>query len=205
METVEYRLPDGFNPPCISLPRHQTAIVQDSEGKGTIRHDQSLPVHRLESHHVLIQTVAVAINPCDWKMPGKFPTQGARIGCDFAGIVIAIGPHVTDRWNGSLVLGDRVCGGVHGSNPIDPESSSFVQYIAADANNLLLRLPKRVGWEAGAVMGAASVSTLSIVFDTALQLSGTPEKPLISEKPFYVLVYGASTATGTMALQLLKL
>ncbi|KAF2193880.1 zinc binding enoyl reductase [Zopfia rhizophila CBS 207.26] len=205
METVEYRLPDGFNPPRIRLPRQQTAIVQDAEGKGTIRHDQSLPVHRLEPHHVLVKTVAVSINPCDWKMPSKFPTEGARIGCDFTGTVIAIGPHVKDRWNGSLALGDRVCGGVHGSNPIDLESSSFVQFIAADANNLLLRLPEHVSWEAGAVLGAASVSTLSIVFDTALKLTGTPEKPLVTEKPFYVLVYGASTNTGTMALQLLKL
>lgn len=205
METTEYHLPNGFNPPLIRLPRYQTAIVQDAEGKATIRSDQSLPVLNLKPHQVLVRTVAVSINPCDWKMPSKFPTEGARVGCDFAGIIIAIGPDVKDRWNGRLALGDRVCGGVHGSNPIDLESSSFVQFVAADGNNLLLRLPEHVSWEAGAVLGAASVSTLSIVFDTSLQLAGTPEKPLSAEKPFYVLVYGGSTSTGTMALQLLKL
>lgn len=206
MDTVEYRLPHGFNPPTIRLPKRQTAIVQNAEGNGTIRNDQSLPVLRLEPHHVLVKTVAVGINPCDWKMPTKFPTEGARIGCDFTGTVIAVGPDAEERWDGTkLVLGDRVCGGVHGSNPVDPESSSFVEFIAADANNLLLRLPDHVSWEEGAALGAASVSTLSIVFDSALKLEGTPEKPLSPEQLSYVLVYGGSTSTGTMAIQLLKM
>lgn len=203
MGTVEYQLPVGFNPPSISLPRQQTAIVQDSQGKAVIRHDVSLP--EPEPYMVIVKTVAVSINPCDWKMPSRFPAPGARIGCDFSGTIVAIGPKV-EQLNRKLKLGDRVCGGVHGSNPIDLPSGSFAQYVAAHGD-LLFRMPEHLSWESGAVLGASVVSTLSIVLYQSLQLTGTLDKPLSGEEARipHVLVYGGSTSTGTMALQLLSL
>jgi len=201
LETVSYTLPVGFEPPCISLPRQQTAIVQDTDGTAQICHDAPLPVP--EAHMIIVKVVAVSLNPCDWKMPAKFPAAGARIGCDFTGTVVAIGPEARQ---GHLQIGDRVCGGVHGSNPIDLPSGAFAQYVAAFAN-LTLKLPEAVSWQSGAVLGATALSTLSIVIHHSLDLEGTLEKPLEpgSKQSPYVLVYGASTSTGTLALQLLRM
>jgi NADPH:quinone reductase-like Zn-dependent oxidoreductase len=200
--TSPYALPAGFEPPVLQLPPHQTVIEQDASGTATIVHNASLPVP--EPHEILVKVVAVSLNPCDWKMPARFPTAGARIGCDFSGTVAAIGPDVRNRTR--FRLGDRVCGGVHGSNPINLPSGAFAQYVAADTD-LTLKLPDDMSWEAGAVLGASVMSTLSIVLYSSLELKATPDEPLRPEMKQgpYVLVYGASTSTGTMALQLLKL
>jgi len=200
---MTHNLPDGFEPPSIDLPRTQTAIVQDVTGKAIVTRHASIPV--LKSDMVLVKVTAVSINPCDWKMPTKFPTAGAKIGCDFSGVVMAIGPEVL-RSSHHLVLGDRVCGGVHGSNPIDPQTGAFAQYVAA-YGDLLLKLPAHVDYASGAVLGASVISTLSIVLHSALRLEGTLVEPLHPDKSpsSHVLVYGGSTSTGTMAIQLLKL
>lgn len=190
-----YDLPVGFKPPFLTLPRQQTAVVQGSDGQATIGHDAALPVP--EPHMVLVRTAAVSINPCDWKMPSKFPTPGARIGCDFSGTVIAIGPDAGSK----LRLGDRICGGIHGSNPIDPASGCFSQYVAAHAD-LLFKLPEHTTWESGAVLGGSVIATLSIALCKCLKLTATPDKTRLS----HVLVYGGSYVEieqrGTLSFRL---
>jgi NADPH:quinone reductase-like Zn-dependent oxidoreductase len=63
-----------------------------------------------------------------------------------------------------------------------------------------LKLPQGLSTEAGATFGAG-ISTAGL----ALKLLGLPLPDEPVEKPAQVLVYGGSTATGTMAVQLLKL
>ncbi|EPS29079.1 hypothetical protein PDE_04028 [Penicillium oxalicum 114-2] len=193
-------LPAGFLPAAVSLPSQQTVIAEDETGKATIYHDAPLPIP--EPHMVLVKTIAVSINPCDWKMPSRFPAPGARIGCDFAGIVLSIGPEAA-RIRRDLRIGDRVCGGIHGSNPIDLPSGSFSQYVAAHAD-LLLKLPNKLSFAQGAVLGGSVFATLWIALYESLGLEGTPDMPLQDDPP-PVLVYGGSTSTGTAALQILRL
>lgn len=79
----------------------------------------------------------------------------------------------------------------------------------------MLRLPDWVPWEQGAALGGIGHGTLALALWRSLGLKGTPDRPLEATKQAdgseeededgkYVLVYGGSTATGTMALQLLK-
>lgn len=199
-ETVQ-SLPPGFNPPTLTLPGCQTAIVQGPGGKATIYNDVALP--EPEPHMVLVKTAAISINPCDWKMPSKFPSPGARIGCDFVGTVIAIGPEAA-RMPLKVKIGDRVSGGIHGSNPIDYPSGSFAEYVAAHGD-LLLQLPDSMTFEEGAVLGGSGIATLRLALYESLRLTGTPESPLKGGSIPHVLVYGGSTSTGTMALQILRL
>ncbi|KAI1126745.1 putative zinc-binding dehydrogenase family oxidoreductase [Nemania abortiva] len=76
-----------------------------------------------------------------------------------------------------LAVGDRVAGAVHANNPINPTSGAYAQYATVDSQ-LLWPIPSDISW-------------------------GTPEAPV--EKSPFVLVYGGSSANGTIAIQLLKL
>jgi NADPH:quinone reductase-like Zn-dependent oxidoreductase len=149
---------------------------------------------------VLVKVHAVALNPCDYKMASRFPSPGAIDGCDFSGTVVAQGP-VAEKIR-SFQVGDRVCGAVHGSNPIDHQSGSFAEYVAIDAE-FLFKIPDSLSFDDAAAIGGTVVGTLGLVFFDSLALSGSLAKP--AEKPAVVLVYGGSTSVGTMSIQLLKL
>ena len=200
---VPHSLPAGFTPSCIDLPKTFSGIVQSApDGKPTISHHLTLSLPGLDQ--VVIKNAAVAINPYDWKMPLNFPSPGARIGCDLYGKVLAIGPEARTR-RPDIQLGDLVCGAVFGSNPIDHGSGSFCDYVSVPAD-LLIRLPTGYAGGAAAALGGTSFSTLRLALWDSLPLTGTPTRPLDRAKPVpHVLVYGGSTATGTMALQLLRL
>ncbi|KAF2271627.1 zinc binding enoyl reductase [Westerdykella ornata] len=179
-----------------SIPKVQTAIRQGEGGVLTIQ--RSSPVPSIEPDQVLVKTVAVAINPCDHKMPTMFPSPGATDGSDFAGIVVAVGHEVTK----DLCVGDRVCGAVHASNPINHLSGSFADYVAAYAD-YVLKVPDTMSWTEAAAFGGVVLGTLGLALFQSLQVPGHPENP--SPTPFFALVYGGSTASGTAAIQLLKL
>lgn len=119
------------------------------------------------------------------------------IGCDFAGTVIAI--HQDTKTN--IQMGDRVCSVVHGSNPGDPTNGAFAECVRARPE-LLLRVPKWMPMQQAAALGTG-LATNSLALWTGLSLNPSPDA--IAEKPFPVLVYGGSTSTGTLAIQLLKL
>ncbi|POS75425.1 zinc-binding dehydrogenase [Diaporthe helianthi] len=178
------------------LPTLQLAIVQDENGAPKTA-NISLP--GLKPGAIIVKTVAVALNPSDHKMGAAFPSPGAVVGMDFSGIVAAIHPETkTD-----LKIGDRVCGMAQGSNPGDPSNGAFAQYVRARPE-ILLRVPKNMSMEEAATLGVGLMTNVMALWDpAALGLSSTPEVP--TEKRFPVLVYGGSTATGTLAIQLLQL
>ena len=181
------------NPP---IPTRQKALVCLPSQELGISNDA--PVPDIAPDMVLVKTAAVALNPTDHKMVSNFPHTGAISGCDFAGTIAAIGSSVTQQ----LAVGDRVCGGVYGANPIAPTIGAFGQYVGATAD-ILAKLPDCMSFEEGAAIGGAGPATMALALRDSLGLEATPDKP--TTKPEYVLVYGGSTATGTMALQFLKL
>lgn len=186
------------------LPDHQAAIVCVSCTPGTnlaISHNAPLPLP-LAPDQVLVRTVAVAVNPCDWKMPDNFPSPSAVDGSDFAGIIALMGADV-QATHPNLAIGDRVCGAVHGSNPADHASGSFASYVAATAD-IMMKLPEGLEWKDAAGVGGTGIATLGIVFYEHLGLEFSPKNPAAEAETFPVLVYGGGTATGTMAMQLLR-
>jgi NADPH:quinone reductase-like Zn-dependent oxidoreductase len=142
--------------------------------------------------------VAVALNPCDFKMPYRFPSPGATSGNDFAGVVVAVGPNIAKPFK----IGDRVFGAVYGANPIDHESGAFAQYLRADPE-FTFNMPDSMSFETAASIGASVIATLGLALFRALRIPFTPEQP--AEKPKQVLVWGGSTTVGTMAIQLLRM
>lgn len=64
------------------------AIVIEEKGKATI---QDVPAPKLRDDYILVETKAVAINPTDWKHVDYLADPGARVGCDYAGVVLEVG------------------------------------------------------------------------------------------------------------------
>ena len=73
----------------------------------------NLPYPSLRDDYILVKPVAVALNPADWQDLGEDFTGSTPllIGCDYSGIVEAVGKKVSK----DLKKGNRVMGSVHGS------------------------------------------------------------------------------------------
>ncbi|KAL8678458.1 MAG: hypothetical protein Q9186_005196 [Xanthomendoza sp. 1 TL-2023] len=203
-----------------TLPETHRALIQSSHGLPLkLSSAKSLPV--LRAGQVLVRVHAVALNPTDYKMPANFPTPAAVCGCDFAGEVVAFGPRYeipdAETKANTLKLGDAVFGCVHGSNPADKGTGSFAEYVAAE-KDLVCKVPQDTGWLQAAAWGGIGWSTLGIALwdeERGLGLiwpwkiteaaAMTKEKGGEANRGIYVLVNGGATATGSLAVQLLKL
>ncbi|KAF9630928.1 hypothetical protein BFW01_g1799 [Lasiodiplodia theobromae] len=172
------------------VPTTRTAlVVQD---RGTVESVGGLPLPCLSDGQVLIKTASVALNPADAKMvKAGLPLSGVA-GLDFAGTVVAT--------RAKLRVGARVCGVVCGYDQKRPDVGAFADYVVAEAD-FVLELPDDLGFD--------EASTLPIGILTAgLALYKTLKLPHPQQHPQkagpYALVYGASTATGTLITQLLQ-
>lgn len=181
-----------------TLPTSHTAIVQGEAGLLEITHGLPLPV--LGPGHILVKTAAVAINPCDFKIPLAFPTPGSYDGCDFAGTVVALGSDIAK--DGTWKIGDRAFGAVNGSNPADRDSGSYAEYIKA-VGVFTYRIPNWMSFEEAAGLSPCCIATMGVALFQSLELPGTFEKP--AEKAVDVLIYGGSTSVGGLGIQMVKL
>ena len=179
------------------IPRHQNALVATGPSELTLKR---VPVPSIEPNQVLVKTSAVALNPSDYKLLDQSTTVGAISGSDFAGTVIKVG----DGVHGSkLKVGDRVFGAVFGANPANPSNGAFGSYVAATAD-LCLHMPSAMPFANATSLGMG-IMTVGLIFRSlGLEFKETAQGETKQEKP-YVLVYGGATATGTLAIQILKL
>lgn len=179
------------------LPETNTAIVGLEDGSLGLRHDVPLP--ELEDDMLLVRNRAVALNPIDTKMVGILGTPDAVAGMDFAGEVIAIGANVKTAV--PIRVGDRVCGAVPGMHSLTPRVGAFATVVGSP-DVTTIKIPDAMSFEEGASLGSG-LGTIGLALFRSLDVPGTPDSP--AETPVDVLVYGGSTATGTLAIQLLKL
>jgi NADPH:quinone reductase-like Zn-dependent oxidoreductase len=182
----------------IDIPSSQTAIIQHEGGALQITH--GLPIPPLGPHQILVKTAAVALNPCDHKMPLRFPTPGLWDGCDFSGTIVALGSEAAEK--GRFRLGDMAFGAVQGSNLSEPTSGAYCEYIRTDPD-LTFRLPKGIALHDAPSLSGTAIATLGVALFWSLQLPGTFEAP--AAKPEDVLVYGGSSTVGLLAIQMVKL
>ena len=128
------------------MTSQQKAIVIKSRGIASLVLNS--PVPRLRDDYILVKNVAVAINPTDWQHINGEGQPGATVGCDYAGIVIDMGPNVTKMF----AKGDRVCGFIHGSNGDNHEDGAFAEYVTAKGD-LQIPIPNGVSFEEAATLG----------------------------------------------------
>jgi NADPH:quinone reductase-like Zn-dependent oxidoreductase len=135
-------------------------------------------------------------------MPLRFPTPGCLVGHDFSGTIVSLGP--LSAATKGFTIGDRVCGAVHASNPVDKTTGAFAEYVSADLD-FTLKVPKGMGMDQAAAIGGTGMGTMGLTLKECLGLDGSPEDPVADGQGKEVLVYAASTSIGTLALQLLSL
>lgn len=185
-------------------PKTQTAVIQSkatpSRASGLpLAISHSKPVLDLPSpYHALVRVLAVGLNPTDYKMVTHFYIEGNTVGCDFCGIIESAGPSTLFH------PGVRVCGADFPYRPDNPHNGAFSQWVVADTRQML-KIPDKWSDIQAAALGAIGWGTvcMAVSDSEALNLVGLPSKPV--EKPIPVLVYGGATATGIMAIQMLKL
>jgi aspyridone synthetase trans-acting enoyl reductase len=156
----------------------------------------SCPIPQIKADEVLVRVVCVAVNPVDGKSADLSPSPGATLGCDFSGELVTIGSAVKQI----LSVGDRVCGCVFGNNPDAPDNGAFSEYLTVPGD-LVFKIPPQMSFRAAATLGVG-MSTVGMALYHALKLP-LPQSQV--REPFFVLVYGGGTATGTIAIQILRL
>ncbi len=154
------------------------------------------PIPTLRSDYILVKTIAVALNPTDWKHIDKLPAVGALVGCDYSGTVEEVGKDVTKPFK----KGDRIAGFAHGANAVQHEDGTFAEYIVVKGDPQI-HTPDNISDEEAATLGVG-ITTVGQGLYQSLKLP-LPTQP--AKEKFPVLVYGGSTATGSLAIQYAKL
>ncbi|KAI1125436.1 GroES-like protein [Nemania abortiva] len=181
--------------------RTQTAVIQLKAQQPSglpLSIASSRPIPALPTpYHVLVRVLAVGLNPTDCKMIKNFYMEGNIVGCDFCGIVELVG-------SSSVVpVGVRVIGADFPYRPNNPYNGAFAEYAVCDSRQTL-HVPEDWSDTKAAALGAIGFGTACLaLFDPdALNLEGRPSRPV--EKPIPVLIHGGASATGLIAIQMLK-
>jgi NADPH:quinone reductase-like Zn-dependent oxidoreductase len=207
------------------IPLTRTALAKVSPGQAVIT---TQPMPALRPGYMLVQNKAVALNPADWTDidyvgPPDIPNEavplsqsryeGCTTGLDYAGIVVKVEPLVNVTGESKLRTfqpGDRVCGSSHGCNAFNIEHGAFADYIVVKTD-LQMHIPDHMNFEDAASLGVGVLSAGMGLFHVSGH--GIPSDLLSeaivpggnSNDKGWILVYGGSTATGSIAIQLAKL
>lgn len=181
------------------------AIQFDSPGHASVH--ASAPLPSPPASDLLVRITAVALNPTDWKNIDAWSSDPAyesrTVGCDFAGVVARPSPSRPD-----LPEGTRVFGMINSRQPDNvPGGGAFAEFAALPAA-LAARTPDNLSDAEAATLGVG-VLTIGQALHQSLGLPRPGEvkggAPGGEEGAPWILVYGASTATGTLAVQAARL
>jgi len=168
------------------------AIIIKGAGKAELV-EASIP--SLREDYILVKVKAVALNPTDVLHIDYLAPVGALVGCDYAGIVEEVGAKVTKPFK----KGDRIAGVAHGSNAVNHEDGTFAEVITVKGD-LQIHIPDTISFEEAATLGIG-ITTVGQALYQSLGLV-LPEQSASSKQP--ILIYGGSTATGSLAVQYAK-
>jgi NADPH:quinone reductase-like Zn-dependent oxidoreductase len=117
--------------------------------------------------------------------------KGCTVGCDYAGTVVQVGPKVTKDFK----VGDRIAGFTHGVNSVEKEDGCFAEYAVAKGD-VQCKLPDNISDEEASTLGVGVTTVGQALYQSlGLTLPGGEK----ANEP--LLIYGGSTATGSLAIQ----
>jgi NADPH:quinone reductase-like Zn-dependent oxidoreductase len=190
----------------MSLPKEMKALVFYNKGDQSVK---TIALPELRPTYLLVKVDSVALNPTDCKHVLYF--QGATpfsiVGCDYAGTVVSIGAEVTKPFN----IGDKVYGCAHGGNSNEPYDGAFAQY-AMVKGDIAMHIPTypspsaALGMEDFCTIALGSITVGQGLFQPGKGLGlAFPEQGNAGGGGEWVLIYGGSTATGSLGIQFAKL
>ncbi len=165
------------------------AIAYKVFGDTSVLQNVDEPKPAIQDNQVLVKVKAVSINPLDWKIrKGEMKLMSGssfpkHTGTEFAGIVEAVGPMVTN-----VKAGDDVFGAVKNNM----KEGALAEYVAVNAT-LVWKKPAAINF-----VQAASIPTVGSAAAMALQKMG----PI--DVHSRILVNGAAGGFGMFLLQLLR-
>ena len=170
-----------------AIPSTMMAAVIDRHGGPSVLKLREMPTPEPEADQVLIEIHTAGVGSWDAEMrAGDFSPSGQRrfpriLGVDGSGTVVAKGNRVR-----RFVIGDRVWA-------YDFENAGFyAQYVVVDADNAG-RVPGRMPLRSAGAAAVTGLTALQGVVDSAEIRRGET-----------VLVFGATGAVGTLAVQFAK-
>ena len=166
------------------------AVVHRCYGSAEVLKVEHVPKPVPGEGELLVKVIASSVNPADWHYMTGTPyvmrlssgfgkPQWVQRGIDFAGVVEALGPHVS-----TFKVGDEVFG-AHGG--------AFAEYISVSASGSTALKPQNLTFEQAATLPVAAVTALQGLRDHGDVGPGTK-----------VLINGASGGVGTFAVQIAK-
>ena len=141
------------------------------------------------SGQVLIRVEAASVNPMDGKIRrGEMKMLTGRrfprgLGHDFAGVVIAVGPDVTDRKVGDEVMGVTTIGA----------AGTFAEAVLADAKTTVIK-PSALSFEQAAALTLVGVTAWTGLITKSKLKSGQT-----------VFISGCMGAVGRCAIQIARI
>jgi len=141
---------------------------------------EDVPPPKPGPEEALVRVHAAGVNPCDWKMlegrlaPALMPHT---LGCEFSGVVEALGSGVSEFFVGQSVFG--LC----------PQGGAFAELVAVPVNSLAPKVPAVNDIEAAATPLCA-LTAWQALFEVADLQSGQK-----------VLIHGAAGGVGMFAVQ----
>ncbi|KAH7142759.1 chaperonin 10-like protein [Dactylonectria estremocensis] len=174
------------------------AVVIDGNAA---RLDYARRVPALRDDCVLVRPIAVALNPTDWRhIEYRRAKDDCILGCDYAGVVEAVGSAVDKTWK----RGDRIFGCAHGANLTNPDDGVFGEF-ATVIGDLQMRVPESLSFEQAATMGLGSMTVGQGLFQKSLRLDlPVVAATKVEKKNIPVLIYGGTSSTGALGIQYAK-
>ena len=158
-------------------------------GPETVRVERAV-LRNLNAGEVLVRVGAAGVNPVDWKIRAGYLQQAMpltlpfTLGGDFSGVVMAVGPDVTE-----FALGAQV----YGNAPVlSGGSGSFAESVIAPAGSFA---------EKPRSLDHVTAGALPLVGVSALQALSERLRILPGDK---LLVHGGAGGIGSIAIQLAR-
>lgn len=152
-------------------------------------------------NEIVVKNSAIAINPIDWKVRDYgwlIQNWPVVLGCDAAGTVVAVGSEVK-----RFKEGDRVIGHAVSLLSQEPKYGAFQHFVAIEAGKAA-KIPGNLSFENACVLPLAVDTAATGLFSPASDgYLGLPWPTLPRQKSdTKVVIYGASSSVGSLAVQL---
>jgi len=168
------------------------AIIHTRYGPPEVAELKEIPVPQPQKNELLIKVMATTVNRTDCGFrsaeyfvsrffSGLFRPKQQTLGCEFAGIVEAVGSNVT-----LFSVGDKIVG------YNDEHFGAHAQYLLVAEGEAITHLPQNLSFEEAAALTEGAHYALCDIRAAKVQAGQN------------VLVYGATGAIGSAAVQLLK-